>query len=57
MMQRQASVDSPCMGNRRSQDDEHIFFHPGPVQLVYGSESPIKMADIARHLASAKKRR
>ena len=56
-MKRQSSVDNPCMGNRRSQDDEHIFFYPGPLQLVYGSESPIKVADIARHIASAKKRR
>lgn len=56
-MERQTSVDNPCMGNRRSQDDENIFFYPGPVQLVYGSESPIKLADIATHLASAKKRR
>jgi len=55
-MERQASVN-PCMGNRRSQDDEQIFFYPGPIQLVYGSESPIKVADIAKHLASAKKRR
>ena len=56
-MERQASVDNPCTGNRRSQDDEHIFFYPGPIQLIYGSESPIKLADVATHLASAKKRR
>ena len=31
--------------------------HPGPIHLIYGSESPIKLADVSRHLSSARKRR
>lgn len=52
-------VDSnPCKYNRRSsQDDDEIFFHPGPIQLVYGTEKPILLADITRHILSTKKRR
>ena len=50
-------ADNPCVGNRRSLDDDTIFFYPGPVQLIYGSESPINLADILRHISSAKKRR
>ena len=50
-------ADNPCVGNRRSQDDDTIFFYPGPIQLIYGSESPIHLADIVRHISSAKKRR
>ena len=50
-------ADNPCVGNRRSQDDDTVFFYPGPIQLIYGSESPIHLADIVRHISSAKKRR
>lgn len=41
----------------KSLDDirEEVFYQPGPIELLYGAESPIKLADIARHIAAAKK--
>lgn len=39
--------------------DEDLFFGSpgGPIELVYGSESPIKVANVSRHISHAKKRR
>ncbi|KAL7539237.1 hypothetical protein ACHAXR_009108 [Thalassiosira sp. AJA248-18] len=33
------------------------MYTPGPIELVYGAESPIKLIDVARQISSAKKRR
>jgi len=52
-------------GNRSSRShtddnikDDFLMNHPpGPLNLIYGPESPIKLSDITRHLTVARKRR
>mmetsp|Transcript_5129 Transcript_5129/g.10039 ORF Transcript_5129/g.10039 Transcript_5129/m.10039 type:complete len:577 (-) Transcript_5129:207-1937(-) len=34
---------------------EKVLYQLGPIELLYGAESPIKLADVARHIAAAKK--
>jgi len=38
--------------------DPFLYHHPGdPLELIYGSESPVRLSDVSRHLSSARKRR
>jgi len=38
--------------------DPFLYHHPGdPLELIYGSESPVRLSYVSRHLSSARKRR
>ena len=36
-------------------DDDELY-HPGPIELVYGDESPINISGVLRHISSARRR-
>jgi len=36
---------------------EDLLYYPGPIELIYGAESPVATKDVARHISSARKRR
>ena len=40
-----------------SSDDDLLFLHPGPVDLIYGAENPLRTELVARHLSSVRRRR
>ncbi len=48
-----------CTMPRRqnSSDDDLLFLHPGPVDLIYGAETPLRTEVVARHLSSVRRRR
>lgn len=51
---------SSSRSRSRTDDNNNDFLMnhpPGPLNLIYGPESPIKLSDITRHLTSARKRR
>ena len=54
--QRSATQMSTCDMHRHSNDD-FLFVHPGPVDLIYGAESPLQTGIVARHLSSLRRRR
>lgn len=42
---------------QNSSDDDLLFLHPGPVDLIYGAENPLRTEIVARHLSSVRRRR
>ena len=42
---------------QNSSDDDLLFLHPGPVDLIYGAETPLRTEVVARHLSSVRRRR
>ncbi len=42
---------------QNSSDDDLLFLHPGPVDLIYGAENPLRTEVVARHLSSVRRRR
>ena len=50
----------PCtcnMPRRQSSSDDDLLFHPGPVDLIYSAEIPLRLEVVARHLSSVRRRR
>eukprot|EP00580_Thalassiosira_gravida_P017515 CAMPEP_0201660690 /NCGR_PEP_ID=MMETSP0494-20130426/3280_1 /ASSEMBLY_ACC=CAM_ASM_000839 /TAXON_ID=420259 /ORGANISM="Thalassiosira gravida, Strain GMp14c1" /LENGTH=504 /DNA_ID=CAMNT_0048138637 /DNA_START=150 /DNA_END=1661 /DNA_ORIENTATION=+ len=45
------------MSKHSSDIQKDLPYHSGPIDIIYGIESPVKLSDVARHISSAKKRR
>jgi hypothetical protein len=52
-------MPTSCTMPRRqsSCDDDLLFLHPGPVDLIYGAETPLRTEVLARHLSSVRRRK